>query len=501
MTEAEIKVDQYNMAVAETAEREMARRYLIPFSERVFPKYLVGRHHRFVADILQRAMNREPGYNRLVIHEPPQHGKSLQVSTLFPAWYMGHNPEDPIIITAYGDDHAAKFSRKIRNIIPTHEYQSVFPGIDLAQDSKAANRWELTGGHQGSMLAAGIFGRITGNGAKLLIIDDPIKNREEAESKLHLQKLIDEIKSTLYTRLHDDAIVIFVQTRWVQGDPAGWALNHSDDNYRYIKIPALSEGAKEDPLGRRKDEVLWPERFPQKMIKKTMEILGSYAAEALYQGNPSPPEGLLFKRKHFDIVPHAPKGLSWVRYWDLATSEANAASYTASGKAAVTSDGHVYIDGVIRGKWAWPYVRKLIKQIAQDEKRDVMIGIESQSSQKGMVQEFWADPEMVDFGIIGIPVSVSKRIRSISTMARGEAGKLHLVKGAWNDAFIQEHIEFDTGDYDDQVDMSSGCMHMLGMSQGNVDDLNDYLTGDDDDSYEDNVIVFDEYEDREYFYA
>jgi predicted phage terminase large subunit-like protein len=195
----------------------------------------------------------------------------------------------------------------------------------------------------------------------------------------------------------------------------------------------------------------------------------------MYQGSPSPPEGLLFKRNYFKIVDKAPQGLSWVRFWDLATSENKAADYTASVKMTADTNGNVYIDGLIRDRWQWGTVRKQIKQTALKERSDVLVGIESQGVQKGMVQECWADMDLMSVGILGIPVTQSKRIRASSLIARGEAGKLFLVRGAWNDAFIEEFIHFDVGEHDDQVDAASGAMHMLAFSSPGVVNLEDLI--------------------------
>ena len=439
------------------------------YCNRIWPGYIMGKSHAFVAKILEKAVRRENGFTRLVIHQPPQHGKSLQISTLFPSWYLGLFPEDPAIITAYADGHASSFSRNIRNIIDSPDYQNIFPGMHLSSDSRAANRWELDG-HRGSMCAAGLSGQITGKGAKLIIIDDPVKNREDVESKLKREKMKEAYLSTLYTRLHDDGIVICVMTRWHMDDLAGYLIREHD--FSYICLPALAE--ENDPLNREVGEPLWPERFPLRKIFDFKEQLGSYNFNALYQGRPQAEEGECFKRDFFKIVSDRPRGLNWVRFWDLATSEQQRSDYTATGAGAVDEEGNVYIDGVFRKRMEWPKVRNKIKQYAKMEP-GVLVGIEAQGPQKGMVQECWADPDLLNVGILGIPAPLSKRIRASSAMARGEAGKLYLVSGSWNKDFVDECVNFDTGDHDDQVDVLSGIFHMLGMSHGGAVSLDELL--------------------------
>ena len=457
----------------ERIANKLRKKKLINFSQAVWPEYEVGLHHTYIADILERAMKKEKGFTRLVLHEPPQHGKSLQVTELFPAFYIGNNPDHNIIITAYSDDHAQSFSRNIKNVIDSPEYQKIFPGIHLSEDSKAKSRWALNPPHKGGMVASGLEGRITGVGAELLIIDDPYKNREQAESKAYCDFVIETYKSSLRTRVHKNGIIILPMTRWTIRDLANFLIKLEKESFRYIRLPALSEGKDKDPLGRPELTPLWPSHYPQKELINIRDSVGEYNWNSMYQGNPVPLEGSLFKRSHFQIIDRAPKGLQWFRYWDLATSEDRKSDRTASGRGAVDDEGRVYIDGVMKGNWNWPEVRRKIKETALHE-YGCMVGIEAQGIQKGMVQECWSDSDLVNVGIIGIPVSQSKRIRALPVMARGESGKLFIVRGPWNEEYIQEHVDFDLGEHDDQVDFTSGIFQMIGYGKPGVVDLNDF---------------------------
>ena len=486
----------------EYAIRLLAQNDLIAFSKRVWYGYEPSPHHIFIAKILEKAENKEPGYDRIVLHEPPQHGKSLQVSTLFPAWHIGNNPDDSIIITSYGDQHAVSFSRNIRNIIAEKEFEKIFSKLSLAQDRKAANQWNLNHPYHGSMVASGIFGRITGVGADLMIIDDPYKNRIEAESKLHREKIIEQYRSTLKTRQHKDCIVILVMTRWHKGDIASWLLNKnlSGENFKYIKLPALAED--NDIMGRTKYQPLWKKRFPQPLLLDNKRTLGTYNWNSMYQGNPTSPEGNLFKRKFFKTIKKAPENLYWVRYWDLAATEDRKGDYTCSVKIAQDAQGNIYVDGMFRRKWSFPKVKEIIKSMKIQEP-DVLYGVESQGIQKGMVQMLWSDPDLVDAAILGIPVAISKSIRALSAMSKLEAGKLYLVEGGWNNDFIEELVDFDTGEYDDQVDALSGCFHMLGLAMGQITNLDDLDLEDEETKTEQEQSgekIIEEYnEDNDYF--
>jgi predicted phage terminase large subunit-like protein len=215
----------------------------------------------------------------------------------------------------------------------------------------------------------------------------------------------------------------------------------------------------------------------------------------------------------FEIVDRAPLGSMWTRYWDLAVGEHDKDSFTASLRCAV-DNGYRYFDAMIRIRKEWPDIRKLIKETSLREDRElnghVLIGIESQGPQKGMIQECYADTELSNIGIIPIPVSQSKRIRALPLAAAGESGKIRLVKGAWNEPFIQEMCEFDTGDHDDQVDAASGSNKMQSLLGGmGITDLNESYAeagAQDDTTVYDEQVLSDEKsefanEETDFFYA
>jgi len=450
----------------EQAKRVKGSKSLIEFSGQTMPGYLPTLHHDFMSKVLSRAMNREKGWTRLCVHMPPQHGKSLQISTHFPAWYLGNNPNHSVIVTAYNDEHAITFSRKIRNLIDSPAYQNIFPGIQLSKDSRAANRWELVAPNTGELIGAGINGRITGKGAELLLIDDPIKNRMQADSDTFREGLKEAYRSTLATRLHLDAIVICIMTRWHEDDLAGWLIKNHD--FKYICLPAIAE--ENDLLHREVGEPLWPEKFPKKMIENLKQTSGEYNFYSLYQGQPRPAEGLLFKRSYFNIIDKPPNNLSWYRFWDLAVTEKKSADWTCSVRVAHDSNANVYVDSRIYLKAEWPKIRNLMIHTAAAEPDTVFSGIGNQGPQNGMVQQVMTDTALLNANMIGIPEVTSKRIRSYPVIARGEMGKLYLVKGLWNDSFIEECIEFDVGVHDDQVDALSGAFKLMAFCSPDVMD-------------------------------
>ena len=221
------------------AQRELARRRLLPFITAFESDYRAGWVHKdicarlekFTQDILDK---KSP---RLMLSMPPRHGKSLIASTYFPAWFLGRFPELEVIATSYSSSLASKFSRSVRHLFREPQFQKVFPQVSLDKDAQNIENWFTTSG--GSYTAAGVGGGITGRGADCLIIDDPIKNAEDAESDLFRDNLFEWFQSTAYTRLSPGGGIIIIQTRWHHDDLAGrleeLSSNEGGDKYVNIK--------------------------------------------------------------------------------------------------------------------------------------------------------------------------------------------------------------------------------------------------------------------------
>jgi len=219
----------------------------------------------------------------LVVSMPPQHGKSMLCSHYLPAWYLGTHPDRRVILTSYESDFAASWGRKSRDVL--EQWGSYF-GVQVSRSSGAANRWDLDG-REGGMTAAGVGGPITGKGAHLLIVDDPIKNDEEARSATFRQKQWDWWQSVATTRLRPGALTIVIQTRWHRDDLTGRILRQAQETghkWRVVKFPALAED--EDALGRQPGEALWPEVFSQERLEQVKSSHTNYYWSSLYQQNP-----------------------------------------------------------------------------------------------------------------------------------------------------------------------------------------------------------------------
>jgi len=277
----------------ELARRELSRRHLLNFIQYNFKNYKVNWHHRLLIDALEKVERGE--LKRLMVFMPPRHGKSEICSIQFPAWFLGRNPSKEVICSSYSADLAVEFGRKTRNLVASPEYRNVFKAITLAEDSKAAGNWNTN--FDGSYKATGAGGAITGKGADIFLVDDPVKNREEAESEVVRQSKWDWYRSTVRTRLNPNASIVFVVTRWHDADLAGMILsNDVNKEWTVISIPAIAEN---DEQFRKKSEALWPEQYPLKELESIKNDIGLYEWSSLYQQAPISSELQEFKNTFF----------------------------------------------------------------------------------------------------------------------------------------------------------------------------------------------------------
>jgi predicted phage terminase large subunit-like protein len=248
-------------------------------------RWLPARHLNYLDQAILESID-EAAAGRLeglVVSMPPQHGKSELCSRYLPAWFLGRYPDRRVILTSYEADFAASWGRKARDLL--EQWGWLF-GVRVHRRSGAAARWDLDG-REGGMTAAGVGGPITGKGAHLLIVDDPIKNDEEARSSTFRQKQWDWWMSVATTRLRPGALIIVIQTRWHRDDLTGRILRQAEDkgrHWRVVTFPAVAEEA--DVLGRERGEALWPEVFSKERLEGVRAMKTNYFWQAMYQQNP-----------------------------------------------------------------------------------------------------------------------------------------------------------------------------------------------------------------------
>ncbi len=410
------------------------------------------------------------GNGRLIVSMPPRHGKSLTVSRLFPAWLLGRNPTKRIMLTSYGATLAHRNSRLVRNLMRAPIYRAWSGGVRLVmplEGSAAVESWDIAdrgGPTGGGMDAAGVGGGITGKGADLIIVDDPIKSRAEAENPARRERIWEWFTDDLYTRREPGAAVIIVMTRWHLDDLVGRLLRHMPHQWENLCLPALAiPDNPDDPLKRAPGAPLWPERFPLETLLETQQTLGEYAWAGLYQQQPIPSEGGLFKRANFreisiDELKAFPIQRT-VRFWDLAMTTGEHSDYSVGVLLGHTQRGDLVVLDVRRFRADWYGVKQQIMATARDDGSGVLIGVEATAGGKQVVDQllreiagYWAKPY--------VPKG-SKTVRALPLSAKVSAGQVYVIKDTWTEAYLEEFAGFPYSTHDDQVDATAGALAMF----------------------------------------
>lgn len=435
---------------------QQARNSLIAFEIATDPKYTPNWHHKLVAKELEHIEKYgDKDYKILIIDEPPRHGKSQQVSIDFPAWYLGRNPTKEIIISSYSGELAQDFGGKTREKVNSGAYEAIFPEVKLKEDEKARGRWRTQPG--GSYTAVGVGGPITGRGANIAIVDDPIKNREEAESELMRKKLWDWFTSTLYTRLEPNGVVIIMHTRWHTGDLVGMILSSPELSQRvkHIHLPAIS--GKDDPY-REFNVPLWKERFDLNSLHEIKQTVGPYDWAALYQGNPILTENQEFKTEWIRTTTEMQiLAMNCRRFLtiDTAMSKKTHADYTGFCDNSVNQENFWHL----RAWGARLSPEELINTIFSLHKTNnyEAIGIEKTAYLDGLKP--YLDSEMRKRGIF-LPLvelkhnQTSKDVRIRGLIPRYASGSIFHVQGQC-DTLEKEQVEFPNGTHDDVLDATA----------------------------------------------
>jgi len=417
-------------------------------------KYMTPQHVRLLSEIITRAAN-TPN-SRFVVSMPPRHGKSESLSHWGPVWYLAAFPEKRVMLCSYGSDFAAKYGRRVRNTLISHEKEL---GIKLAVDSQAAYRWDTTEG--GGMYATGIEGALTGKGADLLILDDIIKSREEANSQIMRDKAWEFFRGTAYTRLEPGGSIIAIHTRWHEDDLIGRILADRSERWTNVALPALAED--NDPLGRKPGEALWPERYPVEELERIRRAIGTQEFVAQFQQRPSPAGGGMFRREWFryfrDAGAHYEfdgKRVLKDRCWrmivaDLALTAKTSADYTVIQVWDVTPDNDMLLVEQWRDRKEAPEVEDQLLSMYRTFK-PVWMGVEDAHYGSAVLQRFRRD---------GIPLRSLKPDKDKITRASiaqvwMENGKVYFQSNAsYLDSLERELLVFPHGKHDDQVDCAA----------------------------------------------
>lgn len=425
---------------------------LVAYAKAVYPSFEDPPHIRKIADALERVERGE--CKRLIIAVGPRHGKSFTTSQAFPGWYLGRNPKKTMMAVSFGQELADTFGRRVRNLLLSDEHKKIFPDCRLSPSSSAIDRFETTEG--GSYFAVGRGGAQVGRGCHILLIDDPLRDRQEADSPTVRKAMKEWFSEVAFTRLEPGGAIVIIAQRWHQDDLTGWLLSeHADEKWEVLCFPSIAE--EDDILGRKPGEALWPARFDIKALLAIKRVLGTAAFSALHQQRPTALEGGTFKRhwlQYYDAPPVSTEIQEIVMSFDTAFKAKTENDYSVCAIWAATQTGY-YLLYVWREKCEFPVLLAKAKELARIWKPHRMI-IEDKASGTSLGQQLIAETALP---VALISVFTDKFLRANVATPLFEAGKVFLPREAgWVDEYVDELCSFPAVKHDDQVDATSQAM-------------------------------------------
>lgn len=417
--------------------------------------YDINWHHQEIGDALRQAeswINGNSSKIKIIILEvPPRMGKSTEASVLFPGWFLGRNPEREIITCSYSGELSTEFGRKTRDLVNSPAYKSIFPNLQLKEDSQSKSRWGTKEG--GGYVSVGIGGTLTGQGADLLLIDDPHANREEANSKLQREKVWEWFRSTAMSRLEPTGVVVLIMQRWHKEDLVGKikAEFSNDPNIEIVDIKFPAQAVRDEKY-RKKGEWLWPARFPGERMESIKKIVGDIAWNSQYQQEPVNPEDQEFRQEWFKYEDKLPQIREFTMTIDLATGDEEVRNgddnvICVVGKG-IGPEWHIaeMIGGKFNPLELCDHVLRLYKQYLPST-----ILIEKNGYQQTF--EFWLNEESRKHQV-NLPIETVAHSKSKNARIRGllPLYRLGLIKSKPILKLESQLLDFPQGDHDDWAD-------------------------------------------------
>jgi len=459
-------------AAQELLRRRRARANLIDYARFTNRAYRPAKHHHMIAEKLEAVERGE--CKRLMIFMPPRHGKSELASRMFPAWFMGRNAEMSIIAASYNGDLAQDFGRDVRNLVAGQEHGALFPQSQLAQDSKAQNRWHTQSG--GGYAAAGVGTAVTGRGAHVFLIDDPVKDRESADSETIRERAYRWYLSTAYTRLEGTLVdqdedplwrdldeaqekgeafegaVVLIQTRWHEDDLAGRLLQdmgRGADQWDVLSLPAVRSG-----------KALWPAKYNMDRLKRIQKQLTAREWSSLYQQEPTPEEGTFFERSWFKRHDKPPAKLRKYIFSDFAVTD-DAGDFTELGVIGLDEEMQAFDCDWWSGQTSASEWIEAAIDLMEQHKPTAFFG------EAGVIRRA-IEPILrrrmrerkVACRLIWLTRTGSKAAMARGIQARAENGLVSISHTDHGKAALEQMVSFPTGKFDDKVDVWA----LLGMA-------------------------------------
>lgn len=450
------------LEMLELENQQFAKDYYIDYVEYVHRgQWKTAKHLELICNELQKIVDEPDQSHRIMIFMSPRGGKSQCVSETFPSFFLGHFPDKRVMIGSYGDSLAQRFGKLNRQKIS--EFGPSLFNVSISKQKSSMTNFDIEG-HRGGMLSIGIGSGATGHGADLLLLDDPVKNKEEAESQTYRDKIWAEWQNTFRTRLHPGASVILIMTRWHEDDLAGRLLNPEYgevDDWRIINIPAIAE--ENDLLGRQPGEPYWPEHgFDLKWAEDTKNAVGSQTWNALYQQRPAPAEGAMIKREWFKFYEEVPTNFDLLlQSWDLSFKDSVGSDFV-SGMVMGNVGANIYLlPDISYGRMDFPTTLDAIRKLTARNPKAHLKLIEDKANGPAVIAMLRKEIR----GIIPITPKGSKVARVSAVSPLMEAGNVFLPSPkicSWVEDFIEECAVFPNGTHDDRVDsLSQGLQRFM----------------------------------------
>lgn len=441
-----------------------ARRNIIHFARFIFPKYKAEWFHFLIAERLERAFSGEEPRQMIFIH--PRAGKSLLCSQIGPAWFMGKHPGKKMIGATYGLTLSEEMGREARKYVMDEDYAKVFPDAQLSVDVTRKTDWRVKhkGGLESQYFGTSVSGVITGKGAHVLLIDDPVKSREKVMSETERNRAWNWYITDAKSRLEEqDSAVIVIQTRWHEDDLSGRMIEHDgEDVWQILHLPAISEKKEvyklynedyikelgTDTIVREPGKPLYPKKYP---LQRYFEIQRDDPIffDALYQQNPCVETGVVFRRDSLHVVNEddVPEPVLTLQSWDTSQTVNSGSDYSA--RASFSYDGFtLYLTHIFKQKMMYPDLKEAALD-AYDEERPDFVLVELKSNGVELVN----DLSQTFMPVEGVHVNnENKKIRALSISSAVANGRVRIVQGPWTASFITSLVKFPNATHDDDVD-------------------------------------------------
>jgi predicted phage terminase large subunit-like protein len=447
------------LRLAQIEKNEFSQNNFIGFVRTVWPDFIAGRHHKIIAEKLERVAKGE--LKRLIINMAPRHTKSEFASYLFPAWMMGKNPKMKIIQATHTTELAVNFGRKTKNLIDSDEYKEIFPEVQLAADSKASGRWDTSKG--GMYYAVGVGSNLAGRGGDLVIIDDP-HSEQTAMSVSGFDDAWDWYTGGPRQRLQPGGSIVLVQTRWSEKDMTGQLLRAMAkdplaDQWEVVELPAIFDDGKP----------CWPEYWSLEDLTSVKASIPPSKWNAQYQQNPTGEENAIIPREWWNkwekkTVPN----LQFViQSYDTAFTKRETSDFSAITTWGVfypneSGQPNLILLDSKKGRWDFPELKEVALENYKFWDPDTVI-VEAKASGLPLTHE------LRNMGIPVVNFTPSKgndkvsRVHSVSPLF--EAGMVWAPDELFADELIEEVAAFPNGEYDDLVD--SMTQALMRYRQGN----------------------------------